>query len=442
MKEIKLPITRYNPDEPSDLTVIKDIPKSIRNKASELINILLTLEESKVSTSIKETISAFPFVKNLFVQGNGLIPDAMYCKKDNVWVGYGNYNYLPTVNEHSKNGERITIHGKTFELVIDEELKIWVEKPEVTPELFYDFFETSATSTPVTLQNCGIGSSNIKMTVSNYKRDSRYFVPYIASTASSRCETNAPLLIKDRLTFTTVFNTISREYQDETETVIDPNHNSVLMYIRDEFENVKVGLCYNKDNMLYYFNKTLLTPINKSLPTDSATQLTMQLHENTVKVFMNNTLVFSTEDGTIKDKKILFSICSDMYYGQYANGAATFGDPIVFLDVLSDKELRMLFDKPRSFYYNSQYQTYLDLNVNDKVNLKSFLEEKRLDFQNKNLKKEFYLEELRLVSLYETEVIYGLADPSYRENLKIYLEELKLGISRTIERPVILSEYK
>ncbi|MGL6130294.1 MAG: hypothetical protein ACRCZ9_01600, partial [Fusobacteriaceae bacterium] len=186
MNKLNVPIIRYNPDTPTDLTVIKDIPKSIRDKSKEVVDLMLMLEESKVTTSIQETLEFFPFVKAMFVQGNGQIPDAFYTKKDNVWVGYGNYNYLPTIDENSKAGTRITIHGKTFELVFDSEIKIWVEQPEVTPELFYDFFETPTNSSAVVLQNNGAGSSNIQLTLSNYKKDSRYFAPYIASGSSSR----------------------------------------------------------------------------------------------------------------------------------------------------------------------------------------------------------------------------------------------------------------
>ncbi|MGL6132192.1 MAG: hypothetical protein ACRCZ9_11335 [Fusobacteriaceae bacterium] len=442
MSKLNVPIIRYNPDTPTDLTVIKDIPKSIRDKSKEVVDLMLMLEESKVTTSIQETLEFFPFVKTMFVQGNGQIPDAFYTKKDNVWVGYGNYNYLPTIDEYSKSGTRITIHGKTFELVFDSEIKIWVEQPEVTPELFYDFFETPTNSSAVVLQNNGAGSSNIQLALSNYKKDSRYFAPYVASGSSSRCETNSPLNIKDKFTFTTMFNSISREYMNGTEAVVDPTHHSVLLYVRDEFENVKIGICYDKDNNLYYFDKTIKTPTGKTLPVENAVQLSIQLHEDTVKVVMDNKVVFTTENHTIKNKKILFSVCSDMLYGQYANGAAIFGDPMISLSVLSEHELGLLFDKPRSFYYNSQFNTYLDLTVNDKLNLKQFMESKRLDFSEKNLSKETYLNELRLATMYETEVLYGLADASYRDTVKSYLEELKLGIEKSINRPTILSEYE
>ncbi|MGL6101335.1 MAG: hypothetical protein ACRCZ9_02810 [Fusobacteriaceae bacterium] len=442
MKQINVPITRYNPDTPTDLTVIKDIPKSIRDKSKEILDVVLTLEASKVSSSIQETLEAFPFVSTIFVQGNGQIPDALYAKKDNVWVGYGNYNYLPTVSSNSKSGERITIHGKTFELIFDGDLKIWAERPEVSPLLFFDFFELPVESTPATLSNNGSGDKNIQMVLSNYKKDKRYFAPYICSGSSTRCETNSPLTIKDRITFTTMFNSISREYMDGSEKVIDPEHKAVLMYIRDEFENVKIGICYDKDYNLFYFNKTVLVSLNKTISTNSSIQFSIQLHENTIKVLADDLVVYKTEDGTIKNKKLLFSVCSDMLYGQYANGSAIFGDAMVFFDVLSNGELRLLSEKPRSFYFNSNFSSYSDLDLTDKLNLKQFMESKKFDFSDKNLSKETYLNELKLVSLYETEITYGLADSSYRGVIKTYLEELKLGITKSLVRPSILSEYE
>lgn len=442
MKKINIPMTKFNPESPSDLTVIKDIPKAIREKAQELMNVLLSLEESKVNSSIQETLSYFPFVKSIFIQGNGQIPDALYVKRGESWVGYGNYNYLPVIDERSKDGDRVTIHGKTYELTFSGELKIWVEQPEITPVLFYDFFELPTDFVSHDLGNQGIGDKNILMNTSNVSKDDRYFVPYLKTSSNSRTHTNNPLPVGDKFTFTAMYNSIGREYYDGTENVIAPENMAVLMYIRDEFENVKIGICYDKDNVLHYFDKTVKTSMNKSLQLDAPTQLSIQLHCDTVKIVMNDLVIFTTENNIIKNKNLIFSLCNDINYGQYANGAAIVGEPMVFFDVLSNRELGLLIDKPRSFYFNSQFNTYLDLSISDKIALKKFMQDKRLTLNNNNLEKEFYLQELKLVSLYETEVSYGIADPSYRESIKTYLSELKSGITENLQRPSILNEYK
>lgn len=442
MKQINIPSTRYNPETPTDLTVIKDIPKAIRDKAAELINVLITLEECKVSSSIQETLGYFPFVKSIFIQGNGQIPDALYTKKGDSWVGYGNYNYLPIVDETSKEGERITIHGKTYELVFSDEIKVWVEQPEITPVLFYDFFELPTSYVDVTLENRGIGDKNIGFYLDGGIRDDRHFLPYLKISKSMRASTNAVLRVGDKFTFTAMFNAIGREYYDGSEDIILPTDKAVLLYIRDAQENVKIGICYDENNTLHYFDKETTTTIGKSIPLDEAVQLSIQLHGNTIKVWMNDLLIFTTENTIVKDKNLYFAICNDMSYGQYSNGAAIVGDPMVFFDVLSNRELGLLYEKPRSFYYNSQFSTYLDLSIHDKISLKQFMEDKRLATNDNSLEKEFYLQELKLVSLYETEVTYGIADASYRPAIKVYLEELKAGIKTDLVRPSILNEYK
>ncbi|MGL5125757.1 MAG: hypothetical protein ACRC6U_07180, partial [Fusobacteriaceae bacterium] len=265
MNQINIPITRYNPESPSDLTIIKDLPKAIRDKGIEIESLITNLEASKNGNSIKETLGYFPFVKSIFIQGNGNIPDALYCKKGESWVGYGNYDYLPTIDENSKDGDRITIHGKTYELILDEELKIWAEQPEVTPILFFDFFQSTVGSNSHTIENCGIGDKNITMQLNNMKKDDRFFVPYVITSKNSEAKTTSTLPILDRFTFSCIFNKIGREYLDGSEDLINDEHKAVLLFIRDEFENVKIGLVYDKDYNLYYINKTVVTPINKSI---------------------------------------------------------------------------------------------------------------------------------------------------------------------------------
>lgn len=442
MKKSNIPIKNYNAESPSDTTLIKDLPKAIRDKFNEIVNILLLLEESKVSSSLSESLSYFPFVKSIFVQGNGKIPDALYTKRGESWVGTGNYNYLPVADEATPEGKRVTIHNKTYQLMISDEIKIWAEQPEISPELFFDFFEVGTDSTTKEIDNQGAGDKNVKFVVSNIRRYKENFVPYICSSKNSESKTTNPLQIGDTFTFTTTFNKIAREYPDGSEDVVLPDHNAVLLYVRDEYENVKIGLCYDQNNQLNYFNKTLLTPLNVFVNENDAYQLSIRLHGNKIACYLNDKKIFETEDDIVKNKRLYFSICSDMFYGQYANGAAIFGEPLVVLNALNDKEIKLLFEKPRSFSFQNISDTYLELNLNDKIILKSFVGENKKVTENVSFAKRHYLRELQLVSLYETEVYYGLADPSYRDEIKLYLEELKLGLNENLIRPSILNEYK
>ncbi|MGL5716369.1 MAG: hypothetical protein ACRCXX_13635 [Cetobacterium sp.] len=442
MTKLNIPIKNYNVDAPSDTTLIKDLPKAIRDKFNEAINVLLLLEESKVSSSLAESLSYFPFVKSIFVQGNGKIPDALYTKRGESWVGAGNYNYLPVVDSTTPEGKRVTIHNKTYELMFSDEIKIWAEKPEIAPELFYDFFEVSSEATFKELENHGVGDKNIRFITSNIKRFDLNFVPYICTSKNSESKTSSPLLISDTFTFTTTFNKIAREYPDGSEDVLSPDHNAVLLYVRDEYENVKIGLCYDKNNQLNYFNKAVLTPLKVYVNENDAYQLSIRLHGDKVTCFLNDKVIFETEDSLIKNKRLYFSVCSDMFYGQYANGATIFGEPMIVLNALNEKELKLLFETPRSFSFENTSDTYLDLNLNDKIILKSFIEENKRVTESTSFAKRHYLKELQLVSLYETEVAYGIADPSYRSEIKIYLEKLKLGIEESISRPSILNEYR
>lgn len=442
MNQLNIPIKNYNAGSPSDTTLIKDLPKAIRDKFNELVNILLLLEESKVSSSLSESLSYFPFVKSIFIQGNGKIPDALYTKRGESWVGTGNYNYLPVVDATTPEGKRITIHNKTYELMFSDEIKVWAEKPEIVPELFYDFFEVGSDATTKELSNQGVGDKNVKFITSNIRRFHLNFVPYICSSKNSESKTTSPLQIGETFTFTTTFNKIAREYPDGSEDVVSPDHNAVLLYVRDEYENVKIGLCYDQNNQLNYFNKTVITPLKVYVNENDAYQLSIRLHGDKVTCFLNDKIIFETEDNIVKNKRLYFSICSDMFYGQYANGAAIFGEPMVVLSALNEKEIKLMFENPRTLSFEEISDTYLDLNLNDKIILKSFVEDNKRVTESTSFAKRHYLRELQLVSLYETEVSYGLADPSYRDQIKTYLEELKLGINENLARPSILNEYR
>lgn len=440
MTKFNIPTFLYNQESPSDLTLIKNLPEAIRNKGNEVINLLIALENSKISSNINNVLENFPFVKSIFLQGNGKIPDALYNKRGDSWVGIGNFNYLPIANENNKEGDRVVIHNKVYELVLSDSLKIWVEVPEITPSLFYDFFEVPETITSYEVANRGKGNNEVKLSLNNVNKFDRTFVPYLVTNKTSQIKTTLPILFKDKFTFSTTFYSIKRTYENTMTDIVSPEHIAVLMYIRDEFENVKIGIGYNKDNKLCFFNKTTISEIDFYISEFNSYQFALQLQGNKLRVIEKDKIIFETNDEIIKNKKLYFAIACDMHYGQYTNASTTFGEVIVTDDVISLKENLLLYEKPRSFSFYNLKETYLDLSLKSKVELKHQL----LETLNSNSddSKKTYLKELHLASMYLTEVELGIADSSHKQEVKEYLETIKLNVESKPLRPSILNEYK
>jgi hypothetical protein len=372
MSKINIPTSMYNPAYPANGTIIKNIPEAIRYKGEEVINVINLLENKRVSQTLEEVTQLFPDIKSIFIQGNGQLPDGFYNKRGDSWVGIGNFNYLPADASTYSEGQRMTIENKSYELIHTTEHKVWVEKPYFYPLIIFDFFELENISTEQTIPNRGVLDTTVTFKTSNIKKPEDYFLPYVFTSKNSELKTTGYLEIGDKFTFTSTFLKISREYQDGSETVIAGANNAILMFIKDEFENVKIGLAYDKDYQLYLFDKTNKVKIGIQVNENSLYQIGLQYNQGQLSVIIDDNIVYTTSNDVMSDKKLYFSLCNDMSYGQFSNGAAIVGELQIFKEILTPEEHIWIKNNPRTWSFRHT-DSYLDLTLDERIKLKQLL---------------------------------------------------------------------
>ena len=297
------------------------------------------------------------------------MPSGLYSKAlSNGWVGYGNYDHLPNVFNESDLGKRVTINNKSYELMKDDDDYVWCEKSIFIPSIFYDFYELEDNS-DIVLANNGNSNSDTSLNVSNIALYEDTLFPFICTTVSSTVRTNSPVSFGDKFTFSALFLEVSRLYQNDPEKMIQADHFAVLMHIKDEFANTNVGICYDSDLNLYFFDGLERIDLNYNLIEKNSYQISLRVNGSFIDVLIDEEEVASVSNESVKDKNLFFSICNDMGYGQYANGAATFGEIQIFKELLSTKENSILKKYPRTWNF-FQGITFLDLNLEELMGLK------------------------------------------------------------------------
>lgn len=359
----------FNPNTPSDLTKIKDYPKAVRDKAVELYNLIKYIEASKTSSSITETLELLPTLQYLFLKGNPNIPSGLYLRNQNEWYGHSNYDFLPPTNENSKEGERVAYNGKIYELFLEGENKIWSEKLSFYPKMFYDFFKIKESRDGI-LENYG-NDLDIKMEYRNISHLTSEFLPYIKTSKNSVLRTLTPYLIDKSFTLTGTFFNVSRTYEANLE-VINPSHIGIIYFIKDEFENVKIGVGIDKDNRLVVTNFTDIYNTNFVLLPNTTVQISVKFLDGKLSVLIDGYLAYETNIVTINNKRLLFSICDDYNYGAFANTQATLGEIEIFKEALSIPEIIWNKESPRTWTFQKP-NNYLELTIEEKVKLKEFL---------------------------------------------------------------------
>jgi hypothetical protein len=374
-----IPITLYNPDSPINTIQVKDIAGAIRAKGEELKNVIDHLESVRTSPTISLAETDFPTMKSVFLDGSGELPSGLYSKiSDKNWVGSGNFDSLPNVFNESNVGDRVTVNNKSYELYKDGDNYVWCESSYFTPQFFYDFFEIPD-NTDVVLSNRGANQVDVPLKVSKFQKYSNSLLPYIVTTKTSEIRTNTVYDFGEQFTFSATFLNISREYQDSTLEMIQTNHFSVLMYIKDEFENVKVGLCYDADYKLYFFDGVDKTDLAYTLVENNTYQVSIMVQGDIVKILINNSLVGTLTNNKIKNKQLYFAICSDLNFGQYSNGAVVFGEIQLFTQILTKEENIVLKTQPRTWNF-TQGQSYMDFTIEEIINLKAYEKIAQIDF--------------------------------------------------------------
>lgn len=357
----------YDENFPLNSTLNKDIPKSIREKGQELYNLITDIENHRTTSSIKNSIEVYPYMNELFVNGNETIPRGLYFNHGNYWVGYNDYESLPTDITNVELGKRITIDNQTFELKETENIKVWSISHSFQPILFYDLFEYENESN-IELDNRGIYKDNVKLAIENMYTTKEY-LPYLRFSKDSKMYTKNSIICPYSFTFSAMFDNISRIYHDETQMNI--NHYSVLIYIKDEFSNINLCLCYDKYNHLYLYNNDVQNKLNFIISENVKYQISLQYINEHLDVYIDNEFIKSIPIKLV-DKMLYFSIGSDMNYGRFAAGSFIIAEPNLYKEALSIKEIMHTKNFPRTWNLGFK-NSYLDLTLDEKIKLKELL---------------------------------------------------------------------
>lgn len=358
-------IENYDENYPLDTIKVSEMPSAIRTVAKNVINHIDALEQDRVSndlTSVDEKI------KIVFLN-NSYIPSGLYMKVDNNWIGCANIqnNYFGTTDI----GKRITIDKQSYTFSEKENTKIWSLSNKWEPVIFYDFFETSGMDEE--LINRGIFGSAPKLKIANIIKKGNLFLPCITTTKVSTLRTTTAYEVKNSFTFSALFSSISREYENTNE-IIDISFLAVLMFFKDIFENVKCGLAYDHNHSLYWINQQEKIKINFTLNPNTIYQISIRMLNNEITILINDQEVYRTTNLLISNKQYLFSICEDMNFGYYANASATVGEIQLFSEALTVEENSWNKNFPRTWDFRKT-ENYLELTLEEKLRLKKILQE-------------------------------------------------------------------
>ena len=294
-------INKIDNNYPLDITPIKNFPESIREKGKQIEKYIKDLETYRSNNTFGSSIDLFPEYKFLFIHSNSSIPAGLYFKANDSWIGYSNYSFIP-YSTNVPEGTRVSYGHQTYELQLDSNQKVWTNKIDFTPSLFFDFFETDGTN--IELQNKGFKESDIEMVLLNFKRNEEEIIPFIKTEKFTSIKTNKTYHSSKFLTYTALFKNIERLYSNDEP--ISMQSKAVLLSINDEFQNIRIGLCYDKDNTLYYYDKETLHNLNVQLSTHLPYQISMKFFNNKLTIILNNEELEQKFDIAISKKENLW----------------------------------------------------------------------------------------------------------------------------------------
>lgn len=357
----------YNPEYPLDNIKVREIPSVIRNKGEQIINYFKDIENSRVTNSFSNISELINF---LFITNNIDLNSGIYIKNDNYWIGVSTIDELPTNIEKEKD-LRLTINSNSYSLKNINENYVFALSNNINPFCYYDLFNLNGNIT-----NDGFGGKNYGLFIENIERNQDLTIPLLKSNNISKTRIQSSFYFDNTFSFSVLFYGINRRY--ENGTIIDSDILSTLLFIKDKFNVVRLGLCYDKSNKLFLTNKDEKIDLNYILSDDSHYQIAFVHINSKLNIIINSELIFTYNINLLNDKELYFSICEDNDYGHYANASAHFGEINVFNIQITPEENLMLRDNPRRWNISSKKDTYLDLTFEEKLKLKEFVNKIKL----------------------------------------------------------------
>ena len=357
---------KYNPDFPTNTTLVKDIPSAIRQKGTELYEYINELEGFRVSNSLAKINEQ---VKLTFIAGNAEIPNGIYIKIKDCWYGF---NHVDLVSCEGKptNNLRVTLNNKSYEYKEIGDANVWSLSPNFVPSQIYDFFEVDEEKQKKNqeLINIGTDGTGYKMEVSNVTKPYAK-LPYIRTSKTSHVRTQTPIKIKNRFSVCGLFSNITRRY-DTNKEIIGLKEFSVIMFVRDKFDNIKMGIGYNKDNQLFFLNHAQAIPLKVNFDDHSSYQFAITYLNGTVKVLCDGNVIHKVENYPLDEKQLLFSAGDDYDFGSYPNGACTVGEFAIFDKQITPEENVHMKYHPRCYSFDAK-DSYLSLTYDDLLKIKN-----------------------------------------------------------------------
>lgn len=351
--------TIYNPASPTDNLKVKEVPGAIRKKGEELYNYIGDLESERVKNNFENINENLNVV---YLLNNAEVNSGIYIKHEDQWLGINTIEKLPILNE-IENGKRITIGKNSYQFKQINNHNIWTLSNSFKPLMYYDFFQNNAI-----LKNEGILSEEFSLTLNgNQKQDQK--LPFVTSSKLFKCRTNVAHHFNNTFSFSCCFKNISRNFEDD---IINESNFATLMFLKDKFDVVRIGLVYDKDNHLFFSNRDKTTDLNFVLSENNFYQIAMVHINNKIKVYINSNQIFETEINVLSDKDFYFSVCEDNDYSHFSNGSATFGELNIFDIAITPEENNILKNQPRSWSHQF-VPNYLDLTFEEKLKLKSLV---------------------------------------------------------------------
>lgn len=367
---MKKNLNGFNPNTPTNGIVIKNIPEEIRKKANEIINVLKEIEKDRLTDSFSNIDELIKFA---FLVNNGLVGSGLYMKPKDMWIGCTNINSFPQ-DVKLENDMRITFDNQSYVFKELEGEKILSLSNNFLPSIYYDLFTFDPKENKFNFNNIGTNNPNNFLFANFISKAKDCIFPYLQVHKNSKCRTTVPLDIKNTFSFSCLFNNIFREYVENHQT-INPDDISILMFIKDKFENVKIGLGYDKSYHLFFIKNKEKFDTKFILSEKAFYQICIKYLNGHVIVCVDDTEIYKTELPLITNKQLLFSVGEDLDFGNYANGSFVFGEINIFDIAITNEENLVLKNNPRNWNFKTNHG-YSNFSIEEKLKIKGFISNK------------------------------------------------------------------
>lgn len=374
----------YDPNYPSNSTLIKDIPNAIRTKGEQLLGTIDNIEKARTNVNVSSAIAEFPHLKTVFVDGSTDIPSGMYIKQLNTWIGYDNYDRMPGSIDLLEVNQRVTIDDKTFEIIDDNGTRLMAEKNSFLPEVVFDFHELGPNTTNINLKNRGLFSQSIiLLNVQNADRYQNLFYPYLATKQGTILTTKVtdsnPYNLSNRFTISATFKKISRTYQDGSNIMLDTSKFSSLLRVFDDVGTYNVALIYDANNNLFLDLNGVVVNLEYLISEDMYYQFSIKVLNDNIYILANGQEIYknTTLDFSLDSKNAFFSFATAYAQSSIAVGALTgavvLTDPAVFREAITIEENICLKDRPRNYSLKEPKLNYLSLTIEEQKFIKDWV---------------------------------------------------------------------